>query len=72
MGKRKIPPARAGKGRMAGAFKAAADAADEDQQALENALSVNDFTAAAAEHVRAVPPPPKVGARRADNPVRVS
>ena len=69
------PPARAGKGRMAGAFKAAAAAAaDVDRKALEHALektlAVNDFTASAAEPAPALQRTPQLVPRRADNLAR--
>ena len=80
------PPARAGKGRMAGAFKAAADLANETalavateaaddgqhqhQQQREGAPQVKQITARAIAPVHTLPHASKVAPRRADMTAR--
>ena len=75
------PPARAGKGRMAGAFKAAADLANETAQAAtseaadeaqqrESGPQVKQVTARAIAPVHTLPHAPKVAPRRADMTAR--
>ena len=73
------PPARAGKGRMAGALAAAAGKADikmgDGQPQAESvdatvALAVNDFTEAAQAAARTSPPRLKMPSRRAEQVAR--
>jgi flagellar transcriptional activator FlhC len=68
------PPARAGKGRMAGALRAAAEAEAiqaEAEAGEEHGALMNEFTPEIATRMRAAAARAKVSSRQADNPARV-
>ncbi len=68
------PPARAGKGRMAGALRAAAEAdavQAEAEAGEEHGALMNEFTPEMATRMRAAAARAKVSSLRADSPARV-